>query len=302
MEMVEFAGYTEREKAEIAKKYLIPRQLEESGLGDKNVSFTDDAVMSRRRRTTRARAACGSSSARSARWRARSRAASRRATAGDRRRTIDADEVRELLGRPKVHPERAAETNEVGIATGMYYTPMGGDIMFVEASIRRYYGGAPNVDQAMQVGPGGAVSLILTGQLGDVMKESARAAFTYATNNAATLGIPKDRLRRDRGAHPRAGRRHPEGWPVGRHRDRDGAGVGDVGPAGAARRRDDGRDHAARPRAADRRPEGEGARRAPRGHQDDHPAEGERGGHRGRAGGGAKRCSSSIRWRRSRRC
>ena len=54
---------------------------------------------------------------------------------------IDADEVRELLGRPKVHPERAAETNEVGIATGMYYTPMGGDIMFVEASIRRYYGG-----------------------------------------------------------------------------------------------------------------------------------------------------------------
>jgi ATP-dependent Lon protease len=107
---------------------------------------------------------------------------------------IDANEVRELLGRPKVHPERAAETNEVGIATGMYYTPMGGDIMFVEASIRRYYGGAPNVDQSMQVGPGGAVSLILTGQLGDVMKESARAAFTYATNNAAKLGIPKDRL------------------------------------------------------------------------------------------------------------
>jgi len=107
---------------------------------------------------------------------------------------IDADEVRELLGRPKVHPERANETNEVGIATGMYYTPVGGDIMFVEASIRRYYGGTPNVDAATQVGPGGAVSLILTGQLGDVMKESARAAFTYATNNAAKLGIPKDRL------------------------------------------------------------------------------------------------------------
>jgi ATP-dependent Lon protease len=75
----------------------------------------------------------------------------------------------------------------------MYYTPMGGDIMFVEASIRRLYGPA-SPDQSMQVGPGGAVSLILTGQLGDVMKESARAAFTYATNNAYKLGIPKERL------------------------------------------------------------------------------------------------------------
>jgi ATP-dependent Lon protease len=75
----------------------------------------------------------------------------------------------------------------------MYYTPMGGDIMFVEASIRRYYGNR-ETDPQNQVGPGGAVSLILTGQLGDVMKESARAAFTYATNNAANLGIPRDRL------------------------------------------------------------------------------------------------------------
>jgi ATP-dependent Lon protease len=105
---------------------------------------------------------------------------------------ITEDEVRELLGRPKVHPERAQQENEVGIATGMYYTPMGGDSMFVEASIRRYYGN--RVTDNESVGPGGAVSLILTGQLGDVMKESARAAFTYATNNAANLGIPKDRL------------------------------------------------------------------------------------------------------------
>ena len=83
--------------------------------------------------------------------------------------------------------------SEVGIATGMYYTPMGGDIMFVEASIRRYYANRDG-DTQNQVGPGGPVSLILTGQLGDVMKESARAAFTYATNNAASLGIPRDRL------------------------------------------------------------------------------------------------------------
>jgi len=194
METVDFAGYTEREKAEIAKKYLIPRQLEDAGLADKNVSFTDDAVMSVVSNYTR------ESGVRQLERQigAVARKVARRIAAGDSGviddGKIDANEVRELLGRPKVHPERAAETNEVGIATGMYYTPVGGDIMFVEASIRRYYGGAPNVDQSMQVGPGGAVSLILTGQLGDVMKESARAAFTYATNNAAKLGIPKDRL------------------------------------------------------------------------------------------------------------
>jgi ATP-dependent Lon protease len=194
METVEFAGYTEREKAEIAKKYLIPRQIEEAGLADKNVSFTDDAVMSVVSSYTR------ESGVRQLERQigAVARKVARRIAAGDKGMIddgkIDADEVRTLLGRPKVHPERAAETNEVGIATGMYYTPMGGDIMFVEASIRRYYGGTPSVDQTTQVGPGGAVSLILTGQLGDVMKESARAAFTYATNNAAKLGIPKDRL------------------------------------------------------------------------------------------------------------
>jgi len=194
METVDFAGYTEREKAEIAKKYLIPRQLEDAGLADKKVSFTDDAVMSVVSNYTR------ESGVRQLERQigAVARKVARRIAGGDTGMIedgkIDANEVRELLGRPKVHPERAAETNEVGIATGMYYTPVGGDIMFVEASIRRYYGGPPNVDQSMQVGPGGAVSLILTGQLGDVMKESARAAFTYATNNAAKLGIPKDRL------------------------------------------------------------------------------------------------------------
>jgi ATP-dependent Lon protease len=194
METVDFAGYTEREKAEIAKKYLIPRQLEEAGLADKNVTFTDAAVMAVVSKYTR------ESGVRQLERQigAVARKVARRIAGGDTGviddGKIDADEVRELLGRPKVHPEHAAETNEVGIATGMFYTPMGGDIMFVEASIRRYYGGTPNVDSATQVGPGGAVSLILTGQLGDVMKESARAAFTYATNNAARLGIPTDRL------------------------------------------------------------------------------------------------------------
>src|SRR5690349_14317625 len=196
MEVVEFAGYTEREKAEIAKKYLIPRQLEESGLADKKIRFTDEAVMSVVSSYTR------ESGVRQLERQlgAVARKVARRIAAGDTKviddETIDADEIRELLGRPKVHPERAQQQNEVGIATGMYYTPMGGDIMFVEASVRRLYTPRPTTDsdERTQVGPGGAVSLILTGQLGDVMKESARAAFTYATNNAASLGIPRDRL------------------------------------------------------------------------------------------------------------
>jgi ATP-dependent Lon protease len=189
MEVVDFAGYTEKEKAGIATKYLLPRQLEESGLSDKNITFTEDAIMSIVSNYTR------ESGVRQlerqigavARKLARKLAASEEVT-----HVVDADSVRDLLGRPRVHPEHALPESEVGIATGMYYTPMGGDIMFVEASIRRFYGNRDG--DTAPLGPGGPVSLILTGQLGDVMKESARAAFTYATNNAAKLGIPRDRL------------------------------------------------------------------------------------------------------------
>jgi ATP-dependent Lon protease len=195
MEVVEFAGYTEREKAEIAKKYLIPRQLEESGLRPKNVTFTDDAVMTVVTNYTR------ESGVRQLERQigAVARKVARRIAAGEEGPLVDnvinADEVRELLGRPKVHPERANEANEVGVATGMYYTPAGGDIMFVEAAIRRLYG-QPATDggDKVQVSGWGNVSLILTGQLGDVMKESARAALTYAATHASTLRIPEDRL------------------------------------------------------------------------------------------------------------
>jgi len=190
MEVVDFAGYTEKEKAGIATRYLLPRQLEESGLSDKDITFTEDAIMSIISNYTR------ESGVRQlerqigavARKLARKLAASEEV-----KHAVDAEAVRDLLGRPRVHPEHALPESEVGIATGMYYTPMGGDIMFVEASIRRFYGNRDG-DTSVPVGPGGAVSLILTGQLGDVMKESARAAFTYATNNAAKLGIPRDRL------------------------------------------------------------------------------------------------------------
>ncbi len=196
MEVVEFAGYTEREKAEIAKRYLIPRQLEENGLADKNVTFTDDAVTRLVSEYTR------ESGVRQLERQvgAVTRKVARKIAAGDPKvledGKIDSAEVRELLGRPKVHPERAAEEHEIGVATGMYYTPAGGDIMFVEAAIRRLYGWGQRQSDSdnTQVSGWGNVSLILTGQLGDVMKESARAALTFAATHASTLKIPDDRL------------------------------------------------------------------------------------------------------------
>ena len=193
MEVVEFAGYTEREKQEIAKKYLIPRQLEENGLADKALRFEDEAIASLVSQYTRESGVrqlereVGKVARKVAR-----RIATREGADVTADGVISAAEVRELLGRPKVHPEKANIAHEVGIATGMYYTPMGGDIMFVEASVRPL--AAPSGDGDGSAGGGAPVSLILTGQLGDVMKESARAAFTYVTKNAERLGIPRTRL------------------------------------------------------------------------------------------------------------
>jgi len=201
MEVVDFSGYTEREKSEIAKTYLIPRQLEESGLSQRKLTFTDDAVMKVISEYTR------ESGVRQLERQlgAVARKVARRVAMGDTAtiddKVISSDEVRELLGRPKVHPERVAEHDEVGISTGMYYTPMGGDIMFVEASIRRGSAAPVTSDESAEVVRVGPISLILTGQLGDVMKESARAALTYATNNAAALGIPASRVASASEAH-----------------------------------------------------------------------------------------------------
>jgi len=115
------------------------------------------------------------------------------AASEDVQRTVEDSAVASFLGRPKVRPERLNEQNEVGLATGMYYTPAGGDIMFVESSVRRLsdFRGA---DTSMQVSGWGNVSLILTGQLGDVMKESARAALTYAAGYAERKRIASDKL------------------------------------------------------------------------------------------------------------
>ena len=192
MEEVEFSGYTEREKAEIAKAYLIPRQLEENGLAAKKVRLHEDAIMQLISNYTRESGVrqLEREIGKVARKVARRIATGAEHTMIEGDGVITAEEVRELLGRPRVRPEKAAAAHEVGIATGMYYTPMGGDIMFVEASTRPLTtAGAGSTE-----GSGVPVSLILTGQLGDVMKESARAAFSFVTKNAEQLGIPRGRL------------------------------------------------------------------------------------------------------------
>jgi ATP-dependent Lon protease len=190
MEVVEFSGYTEREKVQIAKSYLVPRQLEESGLAGEGVSFSDEALYSIVSRYTR------ESGVRQLERRigAVTRKLTRKLAAAEEvARHVDENAVPGFLGRPKVRPERANEHNEVGLATGMYYTPAGGDIMFVESSVRKLsdFRGA---DTSLQVTGWGNVSLILTGQLGDVMKESARAALTYAASYAERLRLSSDRL------------------------------------------------------------------------------------------------------------
>jgi ATP-dependent Lon protease len=173
MEVVEFAGYTENEKLEIAKRYLVPRQVKQTGLSDGQITFGDDSIQEVVSRYTRE-----SGVRQLEREIGRlARKVARKIAAGEiESYTIGREQVAELLGRPKVHPEHAAEHDQIGVATGMYYTPVGGDIMFVEASPMP-----------------GKGNLVLTGQLGDVMKESAQAAWTYAKANTEELFIdPRD--------------------------------------------------------------------------------------------------------------
>jgi ATP-dependent Lon protease len=174
LETVNFAGYTEREKLEIAKRYLVPRQLEENGLTAEQLTVTDDALSELITSYTRE---AGVRQLEREVGRLGRKVARQIAGGQAKALTVNAKAVHELVGRPKVHPERKAGEDQVGVATGMYYTPVGGDIMFVETSVMR-----------------GKGELVLTGQLGDVMKESARAALTYAKSHAEQLGIPAKSL------------------------------------------------------------------------------------------------------------
>ena len=185
MEVVLFSGYTAQEKRTIARRFLVPRQLKENGLSTEQIDITDEAIGETITGYTRE---SGVRQLEREMGKLSRKVARKIAAREEERITIDRARVRELLGRPRIHPERAAGQDQVGVATGMYYTPTGGDIMFVEASTMR-----------------GKGDLVLTGQLGDVMKESARAAWTYARAHADSLGIPESCFDRDVHVHVPAG-------------------------------------------------------------------------------------------------
>ena len=180
MEAIEFVGYTAQEKLEIAQRYLLPRQLDLNGLDEDQLELTADAlevVVSSYTREAGVRnleRELGSIARKSA----------RKIAGGDTESVkVDVDDLPDLLGQPKVHPEKKLAVDTVGVSTGMYYTPVGGDIMRIECS-------------AME----GKDGLVLTGQLGDVMKESAQAALTYARSHAEALGIG-DKMLKDHQIH-----------------------------------------------------------------------------------------------------
>jgi ATP-dependent Lon protease len=186
MEVIEFAGYTEREKLEIARRYLVPRQLAQSGLpgGSDAFELTEEALLTvigeytRESGVRQLERQIGAVTRKLAR---------RIASHEEVPRRVGSELTRALLGRARARPERAGKRDEVGVATGMYYTPAGGDIMFVEAAIRKLRAPPSPNAPVLELAGGSDVTLILTGQLGEVMRESARAALSYVMNHASEL-------------------------------------------------------------------------------------------------------------------
>jgi ATP-dependent Lon protease len=169
MEVVRFDGYTTEEKVAIARDYLWARQREKNGLLPEDVTIDADVL---RLVVTNYTREAGVRQLERELGTVLRKTATRVAAGHPRPVTIDAATVREALGRPKFPPEVAARTAVPGVATGLAVTGTGGDVLFVEA--------------ASMPGKGG---LVLTGQLGDVMKESARIALTYVESHASVLGI-----------------------------------------------------------------------------------------------------------------
>jgi ATP-dependent Lon protease len=169
MEVIQLSGYTEAEKLEIAKRYLVPRQIERNGLRRSQVNITDAAlrtIISDYTREAGVRGLereIGTIMRKIARQVAEGKLQGKRVSVSEKR-------VRELLGRPRFHSEAKRRTSQPGVATGLAVTPVGGDVLFVEATAFP-----------------GSGKLTITGQLGDVMRESAQAALSYVRANAQAL-------------------------------------------------------------------------------------------------------------------
>ena len=188
METIELPGYTSNEKKQIAKQYLIPRQLKENGITKKQLRISDAAIGKVVKEYTREAGVrnlereLGTLCRKSA----------RRVAEGEADRTsIGVKEVPNYLGPPKFDSEIAGRTADVGVATGLSVTPAGGEILFVEATASQ-----------KQSGKG---ELLVTGQIGDVMQESAQAALTYVKSQASTLEFDTLTLQDDIHIHVPAG-------------------------------------------------------------------------------------------------
>ena len=172
MEVIHFPGYTEDEKVHIAQQYLIPKQLEEHGLTPSRLSIAEPAVREMIRRYTREAGVRGLERTIAAIC----RQVARKVVEGKKGKTsVSARSLHTYLGPEKFSYGLAEENDEVGVATGLVWTEVGGDVIFIEAT--------------RMPGKG---ALILTGQLGDVMRESATAAVSYIRTRAKELGIAED--------------------------------------------------------------------------------------------------------------
>ena len=177
LEVVELSGYTETEKVEIAKRHLIPKRTRESGVTEQSVTITDGALRSIIHDYTRE---AGVRQLDRELMRVSRRIALDVARADDDfvlKVTVDGDNVGEYLGKPRFFSEVAERTSIPGVATGLAWTPVGGDILFIETT--------------RMPGKG---RLEITGKLGDVMKESARAALSYVRAHASELGIETQQI------------------------------------------------------------------------------------------------------------
>jgi ATP-dependent Lon protease len=172
MEVIHLSGYMEEEKLQIARRYLVPRQTTENGISEKILTFSDEAIKTIIAKYTREAGLrnlereIGSVCRKVARKVAEGAIGQVAVTAGT---------VAKYLGPPKFLREEEMDHNEVGVVTGLAWTPVGGEVLFVEASTMKGKGG-----------------LTLTGQLGDVMKESVQAALSYIRSRAAELHLPED--------------------------------------------------------------------------------------------------------------
>jgi ATP-dependent Lon protease len=175
MEIIEIDGYTEYDKVQIAQGYLVPRQVRINGLQSGEARFTDDGLKTIIRDFTRE---AGVRNLEREIGRALRKVATRIASCNDDTVcdvTVDSERAREYLGKPRYRNESYLRTELPGVATGLAWTPAGGEVLFVEAKVME-----------------GKGDLILTGQLGDVMKESARIALSYVQGELENLGLPEN--------------------------------------------------------------------------------------------------------------